>query len=43
MVEKELRAGLEEADIELGEEQIGALAAAIEDKPGEVTAGDVLR
>ncbi len=41
-VEKELRNGLGEAGVDLEDQQVGALASAIEDNPGEVTVGDVL-
>jgi hypothetical protein len=41
-VEKELRAGLDEAGVELDDPQVSSLAAAIEENPGEVTASDVL-
>jgi hypothetical protein len=41
-VEKELRTGLAEADIELDDHQVAALAAAIEDNPGDVAAAGVL-
>ena len=41
-VEKELRAGLDEAGLGLDDHEIRALASAIEDAPGEVNAVDVL-
>ena len=41
-VESELRNGLDEAGIDLEDQQVGALASAIEGNAGEVTVGDVL-
>ena len=41
-VESELHNGLDEAGIDLEDQQVGALASAIEDNAGEVTVGDVL-
>jgi hypothetical protein len=41
-VESELRNGLDEAGIDLEDQQVGALASAIEDNAGEVAVGDVL-
>jgi hypothetical protein len=41
-VERELRSGLDEAEIELEDQQVGALASAIEEDAGEVVVSDVL-
>ena len=41
-VEKELREGLAEAGVSLDDEQVKALASAIEDGPGEARAADLL-
>ncbi len=41
-VEKELREGLDEAGIELDDQEVGALTSAIEENPGEARAADVL-
>ena len=41
-VEKELREGLDEAGIELDDQEVGALTSAIEENPAEARAADVL-
>jgi hypothetical protein len=41
-VEKELRTGLDEAGIDLDDQDVSALTAAIEENPGEARAADVL-
>lgn len=41
-VAAELRSGLDEAGVELADEQVEALASAIEEHPGEVSASEVL-
>ena len=41
-IESELRNGLSEAGIEIGEEDVRRLASAIEDQHGSVDAGSVL-
>ena len=42
-VENELRSGFAEAGVEMGDEDIEALASAIESEHGSVSAADVLR
>ena len=41
-VENELRSGFAEAGVEMGDEDIAALASAIESEHGSVSAADVL-